>query len=216
MKVRKTTRREDFFGVPREALTRFGVHPIGCVDWPERFPSKPDAAFAIAHTGDAILLRFFVDEDYTAALVAEDNGPVWTDSCVEFFISFDETGYYNFECTCIGKALLGFRKRRNESVHADRAVLDTIRRAPSLGTEPFEERRGVSWELSAEIPVGAFFRHSLGDLSGVAARGNFYKCGDGLTVPHFLSWLRVGVPEPDFHREEFFGEIEFERDVRLG
>ena len=40
-------------------------------------------------------------------------------------------------------------------------------------------------------------------------RGNFYKCGDLTQREHYLSWNRVACAEPDFHRPEFFGELEF-------
>jgi hypothetical protein len=40
-------------------------------------------------------------------------------------------------------------------------------------------------------------------------RANFYKCGDGTSVPHYLSWNQVITETPDFHRPEFFGEISF-------
>jgi hypothetical protein len=42
------------------------------------------------------------------------------------------------------------------------------------------------------------------------ARGNFYKCGDSLSVPHFLSWQPIDNPTPNFHLEKFFGELDFE------
>lgn len=38
-------------------------------------------------------------------------------------------------------------------------------------------------------------------------KANFYKCGDGLTVPHYLSWSPIVTEKPDFHRPEFFNQI---------
>lgn len=206
MKVRKTASAASFFAAPEA----YGLHTVGCVNWPGQFPAKPSVRFAMAHTGGEILLKFFVAEDYTLGRVTEDNGEVWTDSCVEFFIAFDDTGYYNLECTCIGRALLGFRKQRDVFAHASQETIDTISRKPSLGTEPFDEKRGLEWTLEITLPAGAFFRHGIADVSGLKARGNFYKCGDNLTVPHFLSWNPIDNPTPNFHLEEFFGEIEFE------
>lgn len=211
MKIRKVTSAEEFFTALESDPQAFGLQTIGCVNWPDEFPAKPEVRFAIAHTGKEILLKYFVSEEYTMALVAEDNGRVWTDSCVEFFINFDETGYYNFEFTCIGKALLGFRKEKENFVHGIPAVMNTIRRDPSLGTEPFTEKRDQDWTLGVVIPVTAFFKHNIGDLSGVKTRANFYKCGDDLTVPHFLSWQPIDNPTPNFHLEKFFGEVEFEQ-----
>jgi hypothetical protein len=41
-------------------------------------------------------------------------------------------------------------------------------------------------------------------------RGNFYKCGDELGVPHFVSWTKIKTDSPAFHMPEFFGGLEFE------
>ena len=40
---------------------------------------------------------------------------------------------------------------------------------------------------------------------------NFYKCGDETEFPHFGAWKEVAVPEPDFHRPEYFGELTLKR-----
>jgi hypothetical protein len=41
-------------------------------------------------------------------------------------------------------------------------------------------------------------------------KANFYKCGDELQTPHFLSWNPIEIDQPDFHRPDFFGTLEFE------
>ncbi len=41
----------------------------------------------------------------------------------------------------------------------------------------------------------------------VELMGNFYKCADRTSSPHFLSWAPISTPEPDFHRPEFFSKI---------
>ncbi len=184
---------------------------IANVNWPESYPDKPLVEFAIAHTGTQILLSYRVDEESALGLTTRNNGPVYTDSCVEFFISFDERGYYNFEFNCVGAMLLGFRKIRAEFEHASEEVIGLITRLSSLGVVPFEEKpTPEGWTLFAQIPVEAFFKHEITSLDGIRARGNFFKCGDRLARPHFLSWQPISTPKPDFHREEFFGELHFE------
>ena len=165
------------------------------------------------HTGDWLMLRFDVAERYTAALVTEDNGEVWTDSCAEFFIAPDTGMYYNFETTCIGRMLLGARKSRTEAEHASPEVLAGVKRYTTLPCgEPFAEREGDNrWSLTLAIPPQALFRHALTDWSGLKARMNLYKCGDNLSHPHFLSWRPIRTEKPDFHRPEFFGEVTFEK-----
>ena len=150
---------------------------------------------------------------YTAALVTEDNGEVWTDSCVEFFIAPDDSGYYyNFECTCIGRLLAGFRREREHATHATPRVMESILRNPSLGPRPFPEHEGDNrWSVVLAIPPQALFMHSLTDWSGLKAKVNLYKCGDKLSQPHFLSWKPIAAPKPDFHLPEFFEQIKFSK-----
>ena len=192
-------------------LESLSKNKIEIVNWSDNYPYAPKVDFIIAHTGKEILLKFFIQEQSVLALTAEDNGEVWTDSCVEFFINFDETGYYNFEFNCIGTALLGFRKEKNNFVRADKKILDAIGRKSTLGNTPFPEKKGnENWELTLNIPVSSFFKHNIQNLSGIKAKANFYKCGDHLNVPHFVSWSPINNPTPNFHLEKFFGEIEFE------
>jgi hypothetical protein len=184
---------------------------ISEVNW-EKYPYRPDVCFRIAHDGKRIFLHYQVDEDSIRALYGEDNGQVWTDSCVEFFLRFPEDDYYyNLECNCIGTVLLGARKTRDESEQASGKITQTIERFSSLGRQPFALRKGnFSWDLALAIPIEVFFRNSIRDISGKKAYGNFYKCGDELLTPHFLSWNKIENPEPNFHLPEFFGEIRFE------
>lgn len=192
------------------AFAQVAPQAIACCNWPAEFPYAPQVAFRMFHTGGRLMLRFEVAERYTAARVTEDNGEVWTDSCVEFFIALDRSGYYNFETTCIGRMLLGFHQSRTEAEHAPQEVLATISRTASLGTQPFAEREGDNrWTLTLAIPPEALFKHTLHEWSGVEARMNLYKCGDNLSHPHFLSWRPIKTEKPDFHRPEFFEQIKF-------
>lgn len=184
---------------------------VACVNWKE-YPYRPDVRFRIAHTADAILLHFKVKEAGVRAKYGEDNGAVWTDSCVEFFsIPAGDGVYYNIECNCIGTILIGAGPARNNREHAPAEVTQLVKRWSSLGNRPFEERVGeTAWEVALVIPYGAFFKHRIEGLDGKKVRANFYKCGDELQTPHFLSWNPIGVEKPDFHRPDFFGELEFE------
>ena len=66
------------------------------------------------------------------------------------------------------------------------------------------------WEMLIVIPTELFIRHSLQSLGGIVCRANFYKCGDGLSQPHYLSWNNIESGTPNFHLPQFFGEIFFE------
>ena len=200
---------------PQNIETQLAAIPaeqIACCNWAKDFPYTPKVTMKLAHTGERLIVRFEVEEDYTMARVERDNGEVWTDSCVETFIALDDKGYYNFEATCIGRLLLAYRIEREVGIeHACQEVLDKVKRYPSLPASCFEERVGKNhWTLRLEIPATALFRHNLTKWNGVKARMNLYKCGDKLSHPHFLSWKPIEWVKPDFHRPEFFVDVEFE------
>ena len=181
---------------------------IACLNWSEAFPCRPEVSFDIFHSGDALHLLYRVREDAVRAVCAADREHVWEDSCVEFFFAPRADGvYYNLECTCTGKVLLCRGTGRNGRESLPQAAYDGIVRRCSLGTAPFGLREEpTAWEVALEIPAATF---GLERFDGLQARGNFYKCGDGLPVPHFVSWAPIDTPNPDFHRPEFFDTICF-------
>ena len=186
-------------------------NPIETVNWKE-YPYQPSVKFRAAHIGHAVLLHYQVTEASVRAVATADDGRVWEDACVEFFLSPESNDfYYNFECNCAGKLLLHGGEAGSERPGASEDVLKSVKRWASLGTEPFEERVGeCTWEVALVIPTSAIFRHSIESLDGKTMRANFYKCGDLLQTPHFLSWSPIDLPQPKFHCPEFFGEIKFE------
>ena len=120
------------------------------------------------HTGDYLMLRFDVAERCTMARVTEDNGEVWTDSCVEFFIAPDDSGYYyNFECSCIGRLLRGLPQGARARRRTPRPKLWTaILRNPSLGPRPFPEHEGDNrWSVVLAIPAAGAV-HALAERTG--------------------------------------------------
>ena len=184
---------------------------IDCVNWKE-YPYQPSVKFRAAHIGNAILLHYQVTEASVRAVALADDGRVWEDACVEFFLSPEGNDfYYNFECNCATKLLLHGGPAGGERPTASEEVLKSVKRWSSLGTEPFEERVGeCTWEVALVIPASAIFRHEIDSLNGKTMRANFYKCGDKLQTPHYLSWSPIDLPKPKFHCPEFFGEVVFE------
>ena len=190
---------------------KIAFQPVGHVNWQE-YPYRPKVEFRIAHTDRSFLLNFRVTENSVRARYGEDNGSVWTDSCVEFFsVPAGDDIYYNIECNCIGTVLVGAGAQRNNREHAPAEVTARIQRWSSLGRTPFEERmEDTSWEVALVIPYSVFFKHQLDSLDGKTIKANFYKCGDELRTPHFLSWNPINIEKPDFHRPDFFGMLEME------
>lgn len=193
-----------------EKLDKLKKNRIGNVNWPA-YDYKPEVEFSIGYSDKEIMIRYYVTEDYFKAEKTGTNEQVCEDSCVEFFVSPADDGiYYNFEFNGIGTCLLGSGTSRDTSLKADPALISGIRRRSTAGHKPFKERKGrYTWRIVAAIPLASFIHHKIDSLTGRIFRANFYKCGDMLSVPHFLTWNPVGTDKPDFHRPEFFGMIKF-------
>ena len=183
---------------------------IELVNW-ENFSYKPIVKFNIAYTNKELLLKYYVKEKYIKAEKGKNNQMVCEDSCVEFFVTPpDSDEYYNFEFNCIGTCLLAKGHNRNDSHIIDPELINNIRRKSDLGDKIFSERTGdFYWELTIAIPLEIFIKN-ISSLKNKKLKANFYKCGDKLKEPHYLSWNKIDTVEPDFHRPEFFGDLEFE------
>ncbi len=185
-----------------------GLEPqsLDCVNWPAEFPYAPEVSFKLGYSDKALAIMFEVTEDHIKGAALENNGPVWEDSCVEFFImTADEKHYINIEMNCIGTILAARRTGRHDAVHFDAEKMSAIRHFTSLPHEVVDSRaEGQSWWGVEVIPF-----ETLGfSEKPESLRTNLYKCGDKCDKVHFLSWSPIGLPNPDFHCPDFFGVIE--------
>ena len=153
------------------------------------------------------MLKFFVTEKELRATVKETNGAVWEDSCVEFFVSFDDQGYYNIECNCMGTIHAAFGKNRMERTLLTSQQIQKIHAQTELQQDAGP---AVHWQLTLVLPLELFAHHNIPAWKGLQCRANFYKCGDRLREPHFISWTNIDTAEPDFHVPQFFGTLQFE------
>jgi hypothetical protein len=187
------------------SLETFPSIELAFVPWPA-YAYKPEARFCIAHNGSSIFLQYHIRESAVRAAVWQTNGPVWEDSCVEFFIAFDETGYYNLECNAAGTMHIAFGKHRAKRRCLDADVIRSVRRQAFIYSGGGE----TWWKLTTVIPARMLVHHDIVNFSGKNATANFYKCGDRLPQPHYLAWNPVEAPEPDFHLPQYFGTLQFE------
>ncbi len=61
------------------------------------------------------------------------------------------------------------------------------------------------------IPISIYSLSKFDSLGGRSVKANFYKCGDELPEPHYLSWNPINLEKPNFHTPDFFGDIYFEK-----
>jgi hypothetical protein len=145
-----------------------------------------------------------------SAVYKQPNEPVYKDSCVEFFVAFDEgKGYYSFDFNCAGTCMLSYGASRTNRELLPETAIRRIRHQTSLSMVDSNGEYSIGWDITLMIPLEVFCNHSITSLKGKQCRVNFYKCGDDLPEPHFLTWSNIKWPEANFHLPEFFGKMKF-------
>lgn len=203
---------DDLLQIAQELEKKSSLHSIAIVNW-DKFNYVPKVSFIMGHDNENIYLKFYVSENHILAKHSTPNSSTHQDSCVEFFIDPDQSGqYYNFEFNCIGTTHLAYGPDRYNRTFIDKdKILDQIKITSTLGALPFEEKSGqFNWEMTVKLPSSIFVYHPDLKFSGLKSKANFYKCADATQTPHYLSWSVVESENPDFHRPEFFGFLNFE------
>lgn len=194
-----------------ELSKEMDVYPknsIGNNPW--AYPFSGTAEFSMAHNNEAIFLKYYVSEEHIRAFYTQPNDPVYKDSCVEFFISFNgEPEYYNLEFNCKGTSLVGFGPHKENRQHLKPETVNLIKTFASFNNNLAGDKGLINWELTLIIPKNVFTYHNLDSFSEKTVKVNFYKCGDELPVPHYLCWNNIGSTDPNFHLPEYFGEAIF-------
>ncbi|MBB5395782.1 MULTISPECIES: carbohydrate-binding family 9-like protein [unclassified Mucilaginibacter] len=171
---------------------------------------QPTASFALAYNDTDIYLKYYVTEHTLKAEYSKFNDPVFEDSCVEFFIAFDDdVNYYNLEFNCMGTCRAQYGQYKTGRTFLPVNLLQTIRHQTLIK----QGIDNINWELTLCIPKNIFKFHPGLSLTKSRAKVNFYKCGDGLPQPHFLCWSRVEARKPEFHLSRFFKEVTFSPQV---
>lgn len=186
---------------------------------PEGSDHRPLAQVKALHDARTLYVLFDISDRYVRAVAKNFGDPVCRDSCVEFFVQPKEgKGYFNFEMNCGGTLLvyyvedptrLGEGLKKFTKIPAETAAGVKIAHSMPKRVDP-EITEPVDWNLRCTIPLD-LLEHYVGpisSLSGQVWRGNFYKCGDHTSHPHWASWRQVD--ELNFHLPRCFGKIEFE------
>ena len=156
---------------------------------------------------------FRVEDRYVRAVAEKFQDSVCLDSCAEFFVAPlpDSEAYFNFEVNCGGTMLLHRcpstveREAGEGTVNVSAADGLTIAIAHSLPhiVEP-EIAEPTTWTVEYHVPFSLFASYFGADTptSGTRWKGNFYKCGDLTSHPHWGSWAPVHTEKPSFHQPD--------------
>ncbi|MEI6131674.1 MAG: carbohydrate-binding family 9-like protein [Bacillota bacterium] len=170
---------------------------------------EPKVEVFLCHDGGRLAVKFVAHElaQNIRAEVTEDAGPVNEDSCVEFFFNpyADDPRYINIEINSIGTL--------NMSIRTDRASASPIAHICKPKMNISNSLTATAWTTEYILPfelISELFSAPRSLSSGSVCKGNFYKCGDFAKLPHYGMWNEVLVPDPDFHRPDFFASLVFD------
>jgi len=193
------------------------VEPIevGTAHWPVQTEHLPNTQVKMQYDPENLYVIFRVRDRYVRAAATDIHGEVWKDSCVEFFFApYGKAGtsYFNLEVNCCGVPLM----QHHDGPRAGTCFLDVeqcrkIEIAASQGPIKNEITEPTIWTLEYRLPFEILKQYPEVEkpAAGVRWRGNFYKCADSSSHPHWMAWSVIDREQPDFHRPECFGVLKF-------
>jgi hypothetical protein len=186
---------------------------------PESSAHRPQTFARLLHDVPGLHGIFLARDRYVRCTRQNYFDDVWKDSCVEFFVQpKKDSGYFNFEFNCGGAFLCNYitdaTRKNNLFAEATKLPPETglkVRVKSSLPrlVDP-ELAELTDWTLQFFIPFGVLEKYvgALGDLRGQCWRGNFFKCAEEVSHPHWAAWSPVD--EFNFHLPRCFGALRFE------
>ncbi len=178
---------------------------------------QPEVTSKMMYDDANLYVIFQVKDRFVKSVVTEYNGPVSTDSCVEFFFSPDTEfplRYFNLEVNAGGTPLMFYiAKPMSEVKKLLPEELKQIQIAHSLpATVNPEITEPVTWTIEYKIPISVLRKYAnvTHPAKGVTWKANFYKTGSNTSDPNYLTWSFVDNPRPNFHLPQFFGTLIFQ------
>lgn len=185
--------------------------PVGRIDsfhWEQPHFSRPETMFCLyAVKSSGICARLWSFEDNVRTECSKRDDPVYTDSCLEFFIMpvpGDER-YMNFEVNSKGVYLSEIGERRgNRQLISEITALE-----PEITPFTVNENGKTAWGCEIFLPdkfISAVYGKDYSTDEAII-KGNFYKCADLSASPHFGAYFPVSSEALGFHNPGRFGSI---------
>lgn len=187
---------------------------------------RPQTESKILYDDAGLYVAFRVRDRYVRCTRTEHQSITSKDSCVELYLQPKPgAGYLNFEMNCGGTMLLFYvtdPTRCDQGIFkgkqvVPRSLLQSVQIHHSLPKVlPVEIAEPVDWTVQYFVP-NAVFEKYVGALEPPEKRrwrGNFFKCADESSHPHWASWNPIG-DELNFHDPAYFADIRFETRVEV-
>jgi hypothetical protein len=183
--------------------------------------ARPLSTAQMLYDTNGIWGRFNVTERFVRCQHLEFQQPVYRDAAVEFFVKpHNARGYFNFEFNICGAMLASYVLNPEKDIHGNpkQTIPLTLKDARTIKIKaPFKEPvdpeipEALNWHLEFFIPFSVLLKFvpqmKIPEVGSVW-KGNFYKCAEDNTHPHWAAW--APVPELNFHLPQYFGSLVFE------
>jgi hypothetical protein len=177
---------------------------------------RPRTLARLAWDDQALYIIFRVEDRYVRAVAKNYHDPVCRDSCVEFFFTpgLDlGVSYFNLEINCGGTLLFRWNPEGKAPVPVAARDCDLIqigRTLPKIIDPEIEDP--MNWSIEFRLPFAVVEKYcpdARKPENDILWKANFYKCADGSSHPHWLTWSFVDHPTPRFHMPKSFGFLRF-------
>jgi hypothetical protein len=186
---------------------------------PESSSHRPRTQARLLYADQGLYGAFRIEDQYVRCVRNQYLSEVWKDSCVEFFVQpRPDGGYFNLEMNAGGSHLIWYVE---DATRSAAGLKKWTPLPPELGqqieirstlpkvVDP-EIDTPITWELNFFLPFKVIAKYvgCLHPSAGEQWRGNFFKCAEDLSHPHWASWSPVD--EFNFHLPRCFGTLLFE------
>ncbi len=176
--------------------------------WGKSFYAPVTYGQIVFREGDGFYVRMECEETDPRAVNTEFNGPIYEDSCMEFFAQYKHgisKKYVNIEMNANGAFLCYFCNSINDNVTID-TVTENIPTCESFKTDTI-------WGVNLYVPLAMLDDIYGGDTLtlGDTIMMNFYKCGNKCDPPHYGMWNDVPLEKANFHVPQYFAEVEIRK-----
>lgn len=211
----------EFSTVPRAEIDTF---PWGC-------SYRPSTHAHVLALPQAFAVRMVTHDQDVRAEITKLNGPVYTDSCMEFFLMPDpdqSKRYINFEFNALGTLFISIGTNRFDRSNLE---IENYKEFFQVRTKIFSSQEAVinssqkkgrnssidddapcydnGWSIEYKIPYDFIQEYfpNFQPREGLVMKGNFFKCGEECKNLHYGCWSHIALPKPDFHSPEYFGTL---------
>jgi hypothetical protein len=163
----------------------------------------PQVQVFLCHNNERLKIKFVAFESEITCKETIDNGRIYCDSCVEFFVKpfEDDKRYINFEINLNGAMIMSIGEDRKNRM----PLVFQYKNKLNVKTCVQKDYWTAEFEIPFLMLKVIYNKSTLTPIKKLY--GNFYKCGDETKYPHYGMWNDIDEKEPDFHLPQYFGEL---------